>query len=213
MALCHTMAFKNDVSGEHIVRWYQKLFTGATTFASILASIMFSVVVLDLHTTDFPKGTDCECDVRTWAAAGAIMFVLLVLECQGCSLALNFHGRALARRYDSKEIFVRLMFAVVSLLFQELLLTGTLFFCLVVKAYVPAVGWSAFGVTSALMAASLGAWTFSLCIEFRSQWKKWRGEPWVTAEQAVEDENEADRRAVADARHKSRGMHGQDRGP
>lgn len=204
--LFYETAFRGDVSGKHVVEWYQKLFSDTTTFASILASVMFSVMVLDLRASDlFESGADCECDVRTWGAAGAIMFVLLVLECQACSLALSFHGRYFAREYDRKVFRVRLGFALVSLVFQELLLTGTLFFCLVVKAYVPAVGWPAFGVTALLVLASLVIWLTGFCIEWRSQRKMWKGEPWVTAEEAAKDEDEADRKMAEEARNRSGG--------
>lgn len=203
--LCPDKAFKGDVSGRHVVEWYQQLFRDSITFASILASVMFSVLVLDPEATKFSRSIDCECDVRTWGATGSIMFVLPVLECQACSLVLKFHGRYFARQHDSKTFWMRLSFALISLLFQEFLLTGTLFFCLVVKSFVPAVGWSAFGVTSFLVLLSLVIWLTGFCIECRSQYNMRNGDPWVTAKQAAEDEDEADREMEEEARTRSHG--------
>jgi hypothetical protein len=100
---------------------------------------------------------------------------------------------------------VRLSFALISLLFQELLLTGTLFFCLVVKSYVPAVGWPAFGVTSFLVLLSLVVWLTGFWIECMSQYKMRSGEPWVTAKQAAEDEDKADQEMREDAETRSHG--------
>lgn len=132
------------------------------------------------------------------------MFVLLVLECQACSLALNFHGRYFARQYDRKVFWERLSSALISLLLQEILLTGTLFFCLVVKSYVPAVGWPAFGVTSFLVLVSLIVWSTGFWIECSSQCRMRSGQPWVTAEDVAVEEDELDQQMENEARTRSR---------
>ncbi|KAK5128255.1 hypothetical protein LTR85_002922 [Meristemomyces frigidus] len=183
--------FDGDVTGKHIVAWYQKLFGGATTFASILASVMFSVMVLDLKATKPPHGGEGE--VRTWSAVGAVLFVLLVLLCQGFTLLLKFHGRGLSEGYDEKHFLLRVVFALLALAFHQLLLIGTLFFCLVVKAYVPAVGWTAFGITLLLDLISIVIWSVQLSIECWSQTKKYKGMPCMTAEQAQDEEEEKER--------------------
>jgi hypothetical protein len=158
-----------DPTGNDIVDWYQQLFEKSTTFASILAAVMFSAMILDFDTISVPHGGDHE--VRTWAAAGSVLFVLLVLLCTGCSLFLRFGGKWIARQYDEIDGFVRFMLAFGSFLFQGLLLAGTMFFCLVVKAYVPAVGWTAFGITSVYLLFSLGLWTYQLCTEISTQFR------------------------------------------
>jgi hypothetical protein len=154
---------ESDIPGDQIVQWFEQLFEKSTTFASILAAVMFSAMILDFDNLRIPHGSHGE--VRTWAATGAILFVLLVLLCTGCTLGLKFHGTPIAKQYDRKVALVRYGFQVVSFLFQGLLLTGTLFFCLVVKAYVPAVGWTAFGITSVCLLACLGLWVGQLRTE------------------------------------------------
>jgi hypothetical protein len=145
---------------------------------------MFSAMILDFDTVNVPHGGDHE--VRTWAAAGSILFVLLVLLCTGCSLGLRFNREWIARTYDDTDSFVRFMLALGFFLFQGLEQTGTLFFCLVVKAYVPAIGWTAFGLTSIFLSFSLGLWIYQLCKEISTQRKK-RGEE----EQDSEGNNQA----------------------
>jgi len=158
---------KSEISGDQIVQWFEQLFEKSTTFASILAAVMFSAMILDFDNLRIPHGSHGE--VRTWAATGAILFVLLVLLCTGCTLGLKFHGMAIASRYDGQVASVRFGFQVVSFLFQGLLLTGTLFFCLVVKAYVPAVGWTAFGITSACLLVCFSLWVGQLWTEIKTQ--------------------------------------------
>jgi hypothetical protein len=161
-----------EPTGADIVDWYQQLFEKSTTFASILAAVMFSAMILDFNTINVPHGRDHE--VRTWAAAEAMLFVLLVLWCTGCSLCLQFHGKWIASRYDKTDWLVRFLLALGSFLFQGLLLAGTLFFCLVVKAYVPAIGWTVFGITSICLVFSLGLWTYQLCAEISTQCRERR---------------------------------------
>lgn len=157
----------NEVPGGQIVQWFEQLFEKSTTFASILAAVMFSAMVLDLDNLRIPHGSHGE--VRTWAATGATLFVLLVLLCTGCTLGLKFHGGPIASQYNGQVVSVRFGFQLVSFLFQGLLLTGTLFFCLVVKAYVPAVGWTAFGLTSVCLLVCFGLWLGQLRTEIRTQ--------------------------------------------
>lgn len=168
--------FEGDNTGQEIVEWYHQLFQNATTFASILASVMFSAMVLDLNTA--PPQHSSTSQMRTWSAIGAILFVILVLLCQGFSLILKFHGTEFEIFYDCKDLATRLLFAIVSLGFQGLLLTGTLFFCLVVKAYVPGAGWTAFGITSAFLLLSLLLWlrgvTWELWSQIRLKNAKWQ---------------------------------------
>jgi len=161
--------------GEQIAQWFEQLFEKSTTFASILAAVMFSAMVLDFDSVKIPHGSDKE--VRTWAATGAILFVLLVLLCTGCSLGLKFLRKPIGVRYNSEDAWVRFGFQVVSFLFQGLLLAGTLFFCLVVKAYAPGVGWTAFGITSVCLLASLYFWLRQLGVEIDTQRRKAEGQP------------------------------------
>lgn len=154
-----------EVPGEQIVQWFEQLFEKSTTFASILAAVMFSAMILDFDNLRIPHGSHQE--VRTWAATGAMLFVLLVLLCTGCTLGLKFRGTVIASKYDRRVIWVRFGFQVVSFLFQGLLLAGTLFFCLVVKAYVPAVGWTAFGITAVCLVGCVIFWGIQFCIECR----------------------------------------------
>jgi hypothetical protein len=157
----------HDIQGDQIVQWFEQLFEKSTTFASILAAVMFSAMILDFDNISIPHGGHEE--VRTWAATGAILFVLLVLLCTGCTLGLKFHGRPISLLYDRPVALVRFGFQIVCFLFQGLLLTGTLFFCLVVKAYVPAVGWTAFGITSVCVLVCFRLWVGQLCSEIRTQ--------------------------------------------
>ena len=147
---------ESEVPGDQIVQWFEQLFEKSTTFASILAAVMFSAMILDFDNLRIPHGSHHE--VRTWAATGAILFVLLVLLCTGCTLGLKFHGKVIASKYDRPVAWVRYGFQLVSFLFQGLLLAGTLFFCLVVKAYVPAVGWTAFGISLVCLVACSIFW-------------------------------------------------------
>jgi hypothetical protein len=156
-----------DPNGKDIVDWYQQLSEKSTTFASILAAVMFSAMILDFDTVKVPHGSDHE--VRTWVAAGSILFVLLVLLCTGCSLGLRFDGERIASLYTKKDWRVRFGLAFGSFFFQGLLLAGTLFFCLVVKAYVPAIGWTAFGITSTCLLLSLYLWVMQLIREIETQ--------------------------------------------
>ena len=153
--------------GGKIVDWYQAMFEKTTTFASILASVMFSAMILDLSSGKIPNGTEVE--VRTWAASGALLFVILVLLCTGCSLGLKYHAGPVARLYANKNRLVSFGFALGSLLFQGLLLSGTMFFCLVVKAYAPAIGWTAFGITALCTLISFGVWAWELKGEILKQ--------------------------------------------
>jgi hypothetical protein len=154
-------------NGEKIVDWYQAMFEKTTTFASILASAMFSAMILDLDPGTIPSGTEVE--VRTWAASGALLFVILVLLCTGCSLGLKYHAGPIAHMYADQRRVVGFGFALGSLLFQGLLLSGTMFFCLVVKAYAPAIGWTAFGITALCTLISLGVWAWELKNEISKQ--------------------------------------------
>lgn len=156
---------ESEVPGEQIVQWFEQLFEKSTTFASILAAVMFSAMILDFDNLRIPHGSHQE--VRTWAATGAMLFVLLVLLCTGCTLGLKFHGKVIASNYDRRVIWVRFGFQVVSFLFQGLLLAGTLFFCLVVKAYVPAIGWTAFGITALCLVGCVIFWGIQFCTECR----------------------------------------------
>ena len=61
-------------------------------------------------------------------------------------------------------------FALGSLLFQGLLLSGTMFFCLIVKAYAPAIGSTAFGITAFCTLISFGIWAWELKNEIMRQW-------------------------------------------
>lgn len=162
--------FEKDVDGAELVEWFRALFDGATTFASILAAVMFSSMILDLRTQNPPHGSEGE--VRIWSAVGAILFVLLVLLCQGSSLLLRFHHEWFEIEYDGKKFWPRLFLSVISLFFQALWLTGTIFFCLVVKAYVTAVGWTAVGLTVILAIVCAGFWIVQFRREMRSQCKK-----------------------------------------
>ena len=157
----------SDVPGDQIVQWFEQLFEKSTTFASILAAVMFSAMILDFDNISIPHGSHEQ--VRTWAATGAILFVLLVLLCTGCTLALKFHGTPIASKYNAQVALVRYGFQLVSFLFQGLLLTGTLFFCLVVRAYVPGVGWTAFGITLGCVVVCLSLWVGQLQTEIRTQ--------------------------------------------
>lgn len=157
----------SDIPGDQIVQWFEQLFEKSTTFATILAAVMFSAMILDFDTIRIPHGSRDQ--VRTWAATGAILFVLLVLLCTGCTLALKFHGMPIAMKYNAKVALVRFGFQFVSFLFQGLLLTGTLFFCLVVRAFVPAVGWTAFGITSGCLVVCFVLWMGQLQTEIRTQ--------------------------------------------
>jgi hypothetical protein len=159
-----------EVPGDQIVQWFEQLFEKSTTFASILAAIMFSAMILDFDNLRIPHGSHQE--VRVWAATGAMLFVLLVLLCTGCTLGLKFRGTVIASKYDRKVAWVRFGFQVVSFLFQGLLLAGTLFFCLVVKAYVPVVGWTAFGITSVCLVACFIFWAIQFCTERRKPHRK-----------------------------------------
>lgn len=161
------VADDSDVSGDQIVQWFEQLFEKSTTFASILAAVMFSAMILDFDNISIPHGSHEQ--VRTWAATGAILFVLLVLLCTGCNLALKFHGTPIASKYDTKVALVRFGFQLVSFLFQGLLLTGTLFFCLAVRAFVPAVGWTAFGITLGCLVVCLILWVGQLWTEINTQ--------------------------------------------
>jgi hypothetical protein len=137
--------FEDVEVGKKVVDWYQQMFEKATTFSSILASVMFSAMVLDLDTTKIPHGNANE--VRIWSATGAMLFVVLVLLCTGCSLGLNFRGESIASSYGNGSWLIPFSLAIVSFLFQGLLLSGTCFFCLVLTAYAPAIGWTGFGIT------------------------------------------------------------------
>lgn len=161
------VADDSDVSGDQIVQWFEQLFEKSTTFASILAAVMFSAMILDFDNISIPHGSHEQ--VRTWAATGAILFVLLVLLCTGCNLALKFHGTPIASKYDTKVALVRFGFQLVSFLFQGLLLTGTLFFCLAVRAFVLAVGWTAFGITLGCLVVCLILWVGQLWTEINTQ--------------------------------------------
>lgn len=90
----------SDVPGDQIVQWFEQLFEKSTTFASILAAVMFSAMILDFDNINIPHGSQEQ--VRTWAATGAILFVLLVLLCTGSTLALKFHGTPIALKYNAK---------------------------------------------------------------------------------------------------------------
>jgi uncharacterized membrane protein len=105
---------------------------------------------------------------------------------QVAASGLRFNREWIARKYDDTDSFVRFMLALGFFLFQGLEQTGTLFFCLVVKAYVPAIGWTAFGLTSIFLSFSLGLWIYQLCKEISTQRKK-RGEE----EQDSEGNNQA----------------------
>lgn len=106
------------------------------------------------------------------AASGALLFVILVLLCTGCSLGLKYHTGPIARMYAKQSRVVGFGFALGSLLFQGLLLSGTMFFCLVVKAYAPAIGWTAFGITALCTLISLGVWVLELKSEISKQAKR-----------------------------------------
>ena len=153
--------------GRHIVEWYQQMFEKATTFASILAAVMFSAMVLDLDTSKIPHGNENE--VRTWAAAGAMLFVILVLLCTGYSLVLKSHGDPISTNYGDGGWSVFFLLAAVSFLFQGLLLSGTCFFCLVLKAYAPAIGWTAFGITALCALVCLLFWSWELKVQIPQQ--------------------------------------------
>jgi len=146
------------------------MFEKTTTFASILASVMFSAMILELDSVNIPNGTEIE--VRTWAASGALLFVILVLLCTGCSLGLKYHAELIAHMYADQRRIVGFGFAIGSLLFQGLLLSGTMFFCLVVKAYAPAIGWTAFGITALCTLISLCVWWWELKNEILKQAKR-----------------------------------------
>lgn len=154
----------DELKGKNIVDWYQQMFEKATTFASILASVMFSAMVLDLNTSKIPYGNESE--VRVWSATGAMLFVILVLLCTGCSLGLKFRGDGIATRYGKGEMSVFFLLAASSFLFQGLLLSGTCFFCLVLKAYAPAIGWTAFAITAFCTLVCFIVWVLELIIEF-----------------------------------------------
>lgn len=161
-------------------------------------------MVLDLKGDSAPPHGSTS-QVRTWSAIGAILFVLLVLLCQGFSLLLSFHGSGFERLYNNKHFGVRLLLAVVSLLFQLLLLTGTLFFSLVVKAYVPGAGWTAFGITLACLVVSLLFWAQRMAWECLSQIRETletkleRAESQLKRARGEDDGNDAKGRAVKDA--------------
>lgn len=161
---------EREVPGHQIVHWFEQLFEKSTTFASILAAVMFSTMILDFDSLQIPHGSHHE--VRTWAATGAMLFVLLVLLCTGCVLVLKFRGEYIARKFDGQVAWVRYGFQAVSFLFQGLLLAGTLFFCLVVKAYVPAVGWTAFGITSVCLVVCFIFWIIQFVKECGKQCRK-----------------------------------------
>jgi hypothetical protein len=137
--------FEGVEVGKKVFDWYQQMFEKATTFSSILASVMFSVMTLDLDTTKIPHGNANE--VRIWSATGAMLFVVLVLLCTGCSLGLNFCGKFIASNYGDGGWLIPFSLALVSFLFQGLLLSGMCFFCLVLTAYAPVIGWTGFGFT------------------------------------------------------------------
>jgi heme exporter protein D len=143
------------------------MFEKATIFASILASAMFSAMILDLKPDTIPNGTEDE--VRTWAASGAILFVILVLLCTGCSLGLKYHAETVASMYANQNRLVGFGLALGTLLFHGLLLSGTMFFCLVVKAYAPAIGWTAFGITALCALICFGVWAWELKGEILEQ--------------------------------------------
>lgn len=71
--------------------------------------------------------------------------------------------------YQYLTPYVRYGFQVVSFLFQGLLLAGTLFFWLVVKAHVPAVGWTAFGITSVCLVVCSVFWWIQFWTERKKQ--------------------------------------------
>ncbi|OQO14349.1 hypothetical protein B0A48_01225 [Cryoendolithus antarcticus] len=196
-------AFDGDVSGALIVSWYQNLFSNSTTYASILASVMFSSMIQDLDERLYSN--DQRHQIRLYSAVGAVLFVCLVLLCQGFALGLKFHSRLLARKYDSKHRGVRIMLQVFSLLFQQLLLVGTVFFCLVVKVYDFKIGLAGLVTTWIVMGISLVSWLMAAATETRSQWKKWRGEPWTTAKSAQKKQKDADRKAAARAQAEAEG--------
>jgi hypothetical protein len=165
--LCSTA---DKLKGRKIVEWYEAMFEKTTTFASILASVMFSAMILELDSGNMPNGTEDE--VRTWAASGALLFVILVLLCTGGSLGMKYHAERIARLYTKKNRLVGFVFALGSLLFQGLLLSGTMFFCLVVKAYAPVIGWTAFGITAVCALMSLGVWAWELKGEILKQLRR-----------------------------------------
>ncbi|OQO15037.1 hypothetical protein B0A48_00419 [Cryoendolithus antarcticus] len=196
-------AFDGNVSGEHIVSWYQDLFSDSTTYASILASVMFSSMIQDLDEKLYSPVQRHH--IRTYSAAGAVLFVCLVLLCQGFALVLKFHSGILAREYDSKDRGVRIMLQAFSLLFQQVLLVGTVFFCLVVKVYHVKIGLTGLVITFVAISVSFGSWLVTAAIEVRSQRKKGRGEPWTTAKSALEQDQDRDRRAAAKAEEEANG--------
>lgn len=163
----HEDSFGEDVDGDELVEWFLALFDGASTYASILAAVMFSSMILDLTEQTPPHGSERE--VRIWSAIGAILFVLLVLVCQGASLLLRFHGIVIGKAYDNKKLLYRIGLSFISLLFQALWLAGTVFFCLVVKAYVPAAGKTALGLTGLLALICAIFWSIQLFREVVSQ--------------------------------------------
>jgi hypothetical protein len=111
---------------------------------------MSSAMMLDFDSGKIPNGTEDE--VRTWTASSATLFVILGLLCTGCTLGLKHYAGPIAHLYADKSRLVGFGFAMGSVLFQGLLLSGTVFFCLVAKAYTPAIGWAigwtAFEVTA-----------------------------------------------------------------
>jgi hypothetical protein len=122
------------------------MFEKTTTFASILASVMSSAMILDFDSGKIPNGTEDE--VRTWTTSSATLFLILGLLCTGCNVGLKHYAGPIAHLYADKTRLVGFGFALGSVLFQGLLLSGTVFFCLVAKAYAPAIGWTAFEVTA-----------------------------------------------------------------
>jgi hypothetical protein len=158
--------------GVKIVDRYQQMFEKATTFSSILAAVLFSAMVLDLDTSKIPHGNENE--LRIWAATGAMLFVILVLLCTGCSLGLKFHGDTISNSYGDGGWRFFILLTVGSFLFQGLLLSGTCCFCLVLKAYVPAIGWTAFGITVLCAVVCFIFWVLELIFEIPKHRKRRR---------------------------------------
>ena len=157
---------------EKIVAWYLQMFEKAATFASILASVMFSAMILDLDTSKIPNGNEHE--VRTWAAAGAALFVILVLLCTGSTLALLSRRENVMMGLANEDWRIGYFSVVVLFVFQGLLLSGVFFFCLVVTAYAPAVGWTALGCTSLSAMVAFDFTIEGLTVEILRQRRKRR---------------------------------------
>nr|OQO21567.1 hypothetical protein B0A51_11915 [Rachicladosporium sp. CCFEE 5018] len=136
--------------------WYQLLFNNAASYASIFASVMYSLLVPD---ADAHKSFQDSLGRRSSGYGGVaspISFFCLVLLCQGIALLFSSRDKVMLSAYSENARSTRPLSAATTFLaFQGLLLVSTTVSCLAVRANVPLV--EGMGIWRTVASGAIGA--------------------------------------------------------